>query len=146
MALLLWLTSWAGLLAYFHVYADAQPPEALRMAMRAVWGLDQWCAIMAVLGFARHWNPGDSRALRYLVPAVFPVYILHQTIIVVAAHNLKPLGLQPGVEGPLLVLTTFALAFGLYEVIRRVGWLRPLFGLKLGSPTPARLPATRGNA
>lgn len=130
LALLLWLASWAGLLAYFHAYADADPPEMLRMAMRAVWGLDQWCAIVAVLGFARHWNPGDSRALRYLVPAVFPVYILHQTIIVVVAHNLKPLGLTPAVEGPLLVLMTFVLAFGLYEVIRRVGWLRPLFGLK----------------
>lgn len=77
---------------------------------------------------------------------MFPVYILHQTIIVVAAHNLKPLGLSPGVEGPLLVLMTFALAFGLYEVIRRVAWLRPLFGLKLGRATPAQLPAASGNA
>ncbi len=146
LALLLWLGSWAGLVVYFRAYADADPPEILRMAMRAVWGLDQWCAIVAVLGFARHWSPGDSRALRYLVPAVFPVYILHQTLIVVAAHNLKPLGLSPGVEGPLLVLMTFALAFGLYELIRRVAWLRPLFGLKGGQHPPARLPATRGNA
>ncbi len=83
-----------------------------------------------MLGFARHWNPGNNRALRYLVPAVFPVYILHQTIIVVAAHNLQPLGIPPLAEGPLLVAITFALAFLLYEVIRRVVWLRPLFGLR----------------
>ena len=114
------------------------------MLMRAVWGVNQWCAIVAVLGFARHWNPGDNRALRYLVPAVFPVYILHQTIIVVAAHNLKPLGLAPLVEGPLLVVVTFALAFFLYEVIRRMTWVRPLFGLKMRRPSAATpLPSSR---
>ncbi|WP_367344617.1 acyltransferase family protein [Stenotrophomonas bentonitica] len=135
-ALILWLASWAGLIAYFVTYyADGEPLPALRLVMRALWGVNQWCAIYAVLGFARHWNPGDNRALRYLVPAVFPVYILHQTIIVVAAHNLKPLGFAPLVEGPLLVVMTFALAFFLYEVIRRMTWVRPLFGLKMHLPS-----------
>ncbi|SDQ65150.1 Acyltransferase family protein [Pseudoxanthomonas sp. CF385] len=129
-ALLLWLGSWAGLIAYFVRFADGQPPELLRTAMRMVWGLDQWCAIVAVLGFARHWNPGDSRVLRYLVPAVFPVYILHQTVTVVVAHHLKPLAIPPLAEGLLLVFVTFAACFAGYEVVRRIAWLRPLFGLK----------------
>ncbi|MFT3668312.1 MAG: acyltransferase family protein [Pseudoxanthomonas sp.] len=144
-ALLLWLASWAGLIAYFVRFADGQPPELLRNAMRMVWGLDQWCAIVAVLGFARHWNPGDSRVLRYLVPAVFPVYILHQTVTVVVAHHLKPLAIPPLLEGVLLVFVTFAACFAGYEIVRRVGWLRPLFGLKRtadarpdGSPGMAR--------
>jgi len=144
-ALMLWLVSWAGLTGYFGAYASAESPHALRMAMRALWGMGQWGAIVALLGFARRWNPGDSHLLRYLVPAVFPVYILHQTIIVVAAHNLKPFGLSPMFEGPLLVVMTFALAFGAYEVVRRVAWLRPLFGLKRSQPTPTALPAS-GNA
>jgi len=143
-ALVLWLASWAGIIVYFIGYADVEPPSALRMGMRAVWGLNQWCAIVAVLGFARHWNPGNTRALRYLVPAVFPVYILHQTLIVVAAHTLKPLGMPALVEGPLLVAITFALAFLGYEGIRRVAWLRPLFGLKAGAIAAPALPATRG--
>lgn len=140
-ALLLWLASWAGLVAYFAHFADATPPEWARMAMRLVWGLDQWCAIVAVLGFARHWKPGDSRALRYLVPAVFPVYILHQTVTVVVAHHLKPLAIPPLVEGPLLVAITFAACFAGYEAVRRVGWLRPLFGLKRTNAAPADAPA-----
>lgn len=128
--LLAWLASWAGLIAYFSRFADIDPPEGLRMAMRMAWALNQWCAIAAVLGFAHHWRPGDSRALRYLLPAVFPVYILHQTVIVVAAHHLKPLSIPPLLEGPLLVAITFAACFAGYEAIRRVRWLRPLFGLK----------------
>src|SRR3546814_19416028 len=71
---------------------------------RATWGLNQWTAIVAVLGFARRLAPGDSPALRYLTAAVFPIYILHQTAIVVFAHNLKPLTIAPIVEGPLLAL------------------------------------------
>ena len=147
-ALALWLGTWAGLLAYFIRFDAAQPPEALRMAMRLVWGLDQWCAIVAVLGFARRWNPGDSRVLRYLVPAVFPVYILHQTVTVVVAHHLKPLSIPPVAEGLLLVAVTFAACFAGYEVIRRVGLLRPLFGLKRKAeqraPAHAQPTATAG--
>jgi glucan biosynthesis protein C len=85
---------------------------------------------VAVCGFARSFAPGDGKALRYLREAVFPVYILHQTLIVVFAHNLKPLRLIPIVEGPLLVGMTFAACFAGYEIVRRVAWLRPLFGLR----------------
>jgi glucan biosynthesis protein C len=130
-ALVAWLASWAGLIAYFIRFADVDPPEALRAAMRMAWAMNQWCAIVAVLGFAHHWRPGDSRVLRYLVPAVFPVYILHQTVIVMVAHHLKPLAIPPLVEGLLLVAITLAACFAGYEAIRRVRWLRPLFGLKL---------------
>jgi hypothetical protein len=47
---------------------------------------------------------GAKLARRYLTTAIFPVYILHQTVIVVVAHSLKPTHLQAGVEGILLVL------------------------------------------
>jgi fucose 4-O-acetylase-like acetyltransferase len=105
------------------------PPEALRMLQRAVWAMFQWSMIAAILGFARGIAFRDSVALRYLRDAVFPVYILHQTITVVVAHNLQPLALPVAVEGPLLVLATFGLSFAGFEIVRRVRWLRPLFGL-----------------
>lgn len=132
-ALLLALAAWAALIAYFISFADTAPPDALRGAMRLVWGLNQWSAIVAILGFARRWAPRDSRLLRYLVPAVFPVYILHQTVIVVAAHGLQPLALHPGLEAPLLMALTFAVCLAAYEGIRRVYLLRPLFGLPAAS-------------
>lgn len=130
-ALLLALACYGLLAWYFGTYGDDNPPpQALRLLQRGVWGLDQWAGIVAILGFARAWAPGDSRALRYLAAAVFPVYILHQTVIVVLAHNLQPLALAPAVEGPLLAAATFAVCLAGYEAVRRVAWLRPLFGLK----------------
>ncbi|MCD9007080.1 acyltransferase family protein [Luteimonas sp. XNQY3] len=129
-ALALWLASWLAIAAYFGYFSDIEPPHGLRLAMRGAWGLNQWCAIVAILGFARHWAPGDSPALRYLSQAIFPVYILHQTVTVVLAYNLKPFALPLWAEGPLLVLSTFGLCFAGYEIIRRIPALRPLFGLK----------------
>ncbi len=138
---------------YFHGsgYDDevAPPPEALRMFQRVVWAVFQWTIIAAIFGFVRGIAFSDSRALRYLREAVFPVYILHQTIIVVLAHNAQPLGLRPLVEGPLLVLATFAISFAGFELVRRVRWLRPLFGLKanshaIGKPVVAPDGATTG--
>lgn len=136
------LAGYAFIVWYFGTFTDdATPPsDALRMVQRGVWGLLQWSAIVAVVGWAAHWSPGDSRARRYLTQAVFPVYILHQTIIVVMAHNLQPLGLRPVVEGPLLVLATLALCFAGFELVRRVGVLRPLFGLGRRESTAAPAP------
>jgi glucan biosynthesis protein C len=130
---------------YFHAsgYSEqAPPPDALRMLQRAVWAMFQWSAIAAILGFARGIAFRDGAALRYLREAVFPVYILHQTLIIVLAHNAQPLGLRPAIEGPLLVLATFALSFAGFELVRRVRWLRPLFGLKMAEPAarPAATP------
>ncbi|MGY1520124.1 acyltransferase family protein [Luteimonas sp. A482] len=140
-ALALWLGSWLAIAAYFELFRDLQPSDALRLSMRMVWGLNQWVAIVAILGFAGRLAPGDSPTLRYLSQAIFPVYILHQTIIVTLAHNAKPLAMAPLVEGPLLAVLTFALSFAGYEFIRRIPPLRPLFGLKHRPPPRPTLPA-----
>ena len=127
------LAGYASLIGvwYFSGYSDeVPPPDALRMALRVAWGVNQWCAIAAAFGFAYRFRNADSAVLSSLTPAVFPVYILHQTVIVVLAHNAKPLALPALLEGPLLVLLTFAVCFAGYELIRRVRVLRPLFGLK----------------
>lgn len=151
-ALVVAMTGYAFIVWYFYAsgYDDARPPpEALRMLQRIVWALFQWSAIAAIFGFARGIAFTDSPALRYLREAVFPVYILHQTVIVVLAHNAQPLGLRPAVEGPLLVLATFGLCFLGFEIVRRVRWFRPLFGLKanpraLTRPVQASSAATTG--
>lgn len=131
-ALLLAVAAWAAWAGYNWTFRadDAVPPEALKQVMRCVYALDQWCAIVAVLGFgARHITRGGP-ALRYLTLGVFPFYIVHQTVIVVAGHSLARLGLNQALEAAILIATTFAACFLTYEIVRRVPILRPLFGLK----------------
>ena len=144
-ALALALGTYAFLAWYFGAAGFGEghaPPPLLLDTQRVMWAVNQWAAIVAILGFGQALRHADNRTLRYLVPAVLPVYMLHQTVIVVVAHNLQPLRIPPLIEGPLLVAVTFACCFAGYEAVRRVGWLRPLFGLKpAGRPdsSPRRL-------
>ncbi|MEZ5999183.1 acyltransferase family protein [Hyphomonas sp.] len=103
-----------------------------------------WLAIAALLGLAQRYLNRPSRALTYMTEAIFPWYILHQTITVMAGYWLTRQGLSVWVEAPLVILATFGGCALLHElVIRRVGFLRPLFGLKPAAkaaavPVPAQ--------
>lgn len=96
-----------------------------------------WSAILSLLGLAQRYLGRPSRALTYMTEAIFPWYILHQTITVMAGYWLTRQGLSVWIEAPAVILTTFAGCALLHElVIRRVGFLRPLFGLKLRPSLP----------
>lgn len=127
------MLSYAFIAWYFNFspYTDDQPPpELLRNLQRLIYCINSWASIVAILGMARQLNPGDSLARRYLTEAIFPFYIVHQTAIVVFAQTLKPAALTPAIEGPLLIVMTFATCFASFELVRRIRWLRPLFGLR----------------
>ncbi|PXX45379.1 acyltransferase family protein [Undibacterium pigrum] len=122
---------WLFLIIYFSFEYDATP-QWLIMFQRCIWVCMAWSSIIAACGYAKQYLNFDSPARRYLTQAVFPVYILHQTYIVIMAHSMKPLALPALPEGILLVALTGASCFLSYEIIRRVFFLRPLFGLDLG--------------
>jgi len=131
--------AWAFLCAYLSAYGDDAAPPSWQLIVfaRGIYAVLQWLAIAAVVGFAYRHLQFDSAARRYLTTAIFPVYILHQTVIVVLAHALKPAQLYPPIEALLMVLVTVSACFLGYEVIRRVRFLRPLFGLS-AMPLAAR--------
>lgn len=92
-----------------------------------------WFAIVSLLGLARRFLFRTSPVLRYMTEAVFPWYILHQTIIVVVGYAMIGAGLPVWLEASVIVAATVGGCLVLHEyVIRRVWWLRPLFGLKPG--------------
>ncbi|MES2018092.1 MAG: acyltransferase family protein [Pseudomonadota bacterium] len=132
--------SWASLIVFFSLPESVTlHPDfhSFRMLMRVVYALCGWCAIVAACGFAhRHLN-FDSAGRRYLTEAVFPVYIVHQTLIVSMAHLIKPANIAPATEALVLVVLTLCFSFGIFEVVRRVAVLRPLFGLGKAAPVAA---------
>ncbi|WP_044560784.1 acyltransferase family protein, partial [Azospirillum sp. B4] len=144
-ALLVALPAYGAFATYAWAYRadDAVPPETLRAVMRFVYAADQWAAIAAALGFGARYLNRDGAALRYLVPAVFPFYLVHQTATVVLGHYLAKMALPQGLEAVLLVLGTFAACFAVYESVRRVNLLRPWFGLK---PRPSASVAVQPQA
>jgi len=90
-----------------------------------------WLSILVLLGGAQKWLNRPSRALSYMTEAIFPWYILHQTIIIMAGYYLTRQGLSVGLEFLLVTLATIVgCAIGHELFIRRWRWIRPLFGLK----------------
>ena len=108
--------------------------QGMLLARPFIWALDLWAWIVMLLGFGRRWlnvdSPVSGRWRRYLTEAIFPFYILHQTIIVGLGHRISGLGLSAVTEAALLVAGTVAGCLAGYEIVRRVAWLRPLFGLR----------------
>ncbi len=96
-----------------------------------------WVCILTLLGAAQKWLNRPSRALTYMTEAIFPWYILHQTIIIMAGYWLTRQGLSVGIEFLLVTLATIAgCAIGHEIFIRRRRWIRPLFGLKMNAVKP----------
>ena len=73
----------------------------------------------------------NSKKLSYFNDAVYPFYILHQTLIIVIGYYLSQQNLGPIIEPILIIFLTVAGCFIGYEVIRRVEFLRPCFGLNM---------------
>ena len=90
-----------------------------------------WMVIAAVLALARRLlNRGPSAALRYATEAVLVWYILHQTLTLLIGYAVLGSGIPGWLEVALVLLGTVLGCALLHElVIRRVRWVRPLFGL-----------------
>lgn len=101
------------------------------MPKNALYAANQWLTIAAILGFGSvYLRRADGPLLRYLTDAVFPCYLAHQTILVAAVYVMKPWNLPAAPEALLLVAVTVGGSLAVYEIVRRLGPVRPLFGLK----------------
>jgi glucans biosynthesis protein C len=131
-ALVVALIAWAGLNEFYSVYSEeAPPPEWLRTIVRGIRELQAWCAIIAAIGFAhRYLKTVDNPVRRMLTQAIFPFYLIHQTIIVVAGHYLDELRLSLALEATLLIGATALGCWLFYDLARRVPMLRPWVGLR----------------
>ncbi len=139
-----WLAAALCALAlYFGAFAllPSPLPPAWRPPVRLLGDAYLWTALVAILGWAHHLLNRPWRWLPWANEQVYPWYVLHQTLIIVLVVWLAPLQLAGPVEAAVLVAGTVAGCWSLTAVIRRVRWLRPLFGLKPLPPAPARYPS-----
>ncbi|WP_439600867.1 acyltransferase family protein [Devosia sp.] len=88
-----------------------------------------WVAIVAMLGLAQRYLNRDGPVLRFLTEAVFPYYILHQTLIVAVGFWVGGLLLPVWQEAGIITVATVVGCVVLTEAIKRLPPLRPLFGL-----------------
>jgi len=93
-----------------------------------------WFLIMAILGFAKKHLNFSNKFLTYTNKAVYPFYILHQTIIVATGYYVVQWPIPDAIKFILLVICCFVSVAAIYHwLIRRFILTRILYGLKLKS-------------
>lgn len=112
--------------------AGQLPGEGTAEAVLA--NLFTWVWLLVFLGYGKQWLSFSNASLQYLRQASYPVYILHQTVIILLGYLViqQPWAWQA--KYLVILVLTVLICFGLYEcLIRRWGLLRVVFGLKMQS-------------
>ena len=141
-----WLSVAIGVVAYGTLYVfffegTVRPTitDAVRPAFALLSAINTMAWLFAIIGFANRHLTKRPAFLDDATEAVYPFYILHQTVTVIAVYWLLQIGAPPAAGFILAVLATFvgtsAIYFGL---VRPVWFLRPLFGLKAAYSRIAR--------
>ncbi len=92
---------------------------------------NSWVWVLALLGLGSRHLAFRNRLLQHASEAVLPFYILHQSVIVVTGFFIINWNTPVIVKYLFLSLTSFVIIILIYEyVVRRLGFMRFLFGLK----------------
>ncbi|WP_224995933.1 acyltransferase family protein [Cesiribacter sp. SM1] len=92
--------------------------------------LESICWIITVFAFGYRYLNKPGRVLTYLSQAAYPVYIVHMMFLYLGSYLIFPLSLPVPLKFVIVLAFTFIGCFLCYDLIRRVNWLRPVFGLK----------------
>lgn len=114
----------------WHFPGNVRTPRAWMEPLDFAKSVQCWGTVIALFGIAdRFWNR-DARWRTTLVEAVFPVFIAHQTVMVLVSYWLRDKGLTALPEFLTLCITVAVGSWAFYLIGREVGPLRPLIGLK----------------
>ncbi|WP_028298023.1 acyltransferase family protein [Olivibacter sitiensis] len=121
-----WLFLGLAIIAFILRFVYFQP-----YAPNYLLAIESNCWIISVFAFGHKYLNHPSKALTYLSQAAYPVYIVHMVFLYLGSLLIFPLDVAAPLQFALLLVFTGIGCFASYEfVIRRVNFLRPLFGLK----------------
>lgn len=109
---------------------EGAPPAGIVAPFLAVRLVQGWASIVALVGIADRYANRDHPRRAMLAEAVFPFYIIHQTIIVVGGWLLLRAGTGALPSFLVLFAATTLGCWLFYAIGRSIGWLRPLIGLQ----------------
>ncbi|QNO26108.1 acyltransferase family protein [Sphingopyxis sp. OPL5] len=126
-----------GLLAFVPVAwvegtwpGDTVAPDWVFLPYHVARNINGWLVIVALVGIADRWWNRDHPKRAMLAEAVFPFYIIHQTIIVVVGWWLLQAGVGALPSFLVLLAATVTGCWLFYRIGRSITWLRPLIGLQ----------------
>jgi glucans biosynthesis protein C len=143
-----WISLIVGVAAYSTLYftffeGTVVPsiPRADRPFYALLSGVNTTAWLFTAVGFAHRYLTMRPRFLGEATDAVYPFYVIHQTVTVIAVYWLLKFDV-PSVAGFILAaVATFGVTWIIYMLlVRPFALVRPLFGMKAG-PLPLRAAA-----
>jgi hypothetical protein len=90
-----------------------------------------WCFVLTLLGYAQVYLNKPSLLLKKMNEAIYPFYIIHQTVIIVFGYYIIQLNLNIPVKMILLFISSFSVIVLLYRfLVYPFKVTRLLFGMK----------------
>ena len=89
-----------------------------------------WTWVIGALGFGHRYLDRGHRRLPYLTAAAYPVYLLHQTVILLIGFAVTRWSLGIGPKFLIIAVLSLGATLGLYEAARRWSVTRTLLGAK----------------
>ena len=86
--------------------------------------LKKWClmiliAINALIGLFNSYINKNSKVLKYLSNACYPIYVIHMVILTSIGFIVIKFNINPILKFVVIVVLTYAISFLVYEVLRR---------------------------
>ena len=93
--------------------------------------LNIWSWILCALGYSIRYLNFNNAILQYTNKAVYPFYILHQTVMIVIGYYIIKVDAGIALKYSLVVIGTYAFTMLIYEfVVRRIKIMWMFFGVK----------------
>lgn len=89
-----------------------------------------WVSILGILGMGKHFLNFSNRVTDYFSKASFPIYIFHQSWIILIAYYTFLLTDSIILQVTVILSVSFLMTLGTYELCKRTSATRFLFGIK----------------
>jgi glucan biosynthesis protein C len=119
---------------------DSLPDPSPQLAGVVYLGMmGTWLMMVGLLGYGKRYLDRPSPALAYLAEGSYPVYVLHQTVIVILAFYLVGWAVWEPLQWAALLALSVLGTFALYEAVRRWSVTRFLFGMRGKRPRSGKV-------
>ena len=122
-SIFLWIISGS---VYTYLYCFADISNALETGLFVFFG---WMGIVSLLGVGQASLNFHNKLSIYFTRASFPLYIIHMPVVVAAGFFALKISAGTAGQFVLIVSASFIVTLLLYEIIKRLPYIRALFGI-----------------
>jgi len=97
--------------------------------------LNSWFWVFAIVGYGKRYLNKSHKTLNYLNEAVYPFYILHQTVIIMIGYYVIQTSDSIGMKFLFIAIVSLLVSMGIYHLfVKPFNFMRLIFGLKPLAP------------